>query len=130
MGKPFIDAGAPVEQPDSHEDARQAVIHPALRELLEAAQADREQAAVTIQAAQKQAQQTQMQAAQMLAVALKALGNRALIALASLFTLLTVGSVFGLWMSIPEPTVTQLVGMGMYAVFVLLINLLVVWRKH
>lgn len=58
-------------------------------------------------------------------LALKALSQRALIALESLFTLITVGSAFWLWMSIPEPSVHQLVGLGMYAVFVLAANVIV-----
>lgn len=57
--------------------------------------------------------------------ALKALSQRALIALESLFTLITVGSAFWLWMSIPEPNVHQLVGLGMYAAFVLAANVIV-----
>ncbi len=55
--------------------------------------------------------------------------SETLIALASLFTLLTVASAFVLWLLMPDPNITQLVGMGMYAVFVLLINMLIVWRK-
>lgn len=58
-------------------------------------------------------------------LALKALSQRALIALESLFTLITVGSAFWLWMSIPEPNVHQLVGLGMYAAFVLAANVIV-----
>lgn len=58
-------------------------------------------------------------------LALKALSQRALIALESLFTLLTVGSGFWLWMSIKDPNVYQLVGMGMYAMFVLAANIIV-----
>lgn len=128
MARPFIDAG-PADDGEEVEKTQGATIHPALRELIEAAQVDRQRAGQTLQQAQAQAQQSQMQSAAMIAVALKALSQKALIALASLFTLLTCGSAFWLWMSIPEPTVTQLVGMGMYAVFILLTNLLVVWRK-
>lgn len=130
MGRPFIDAGPAQEADEGEGQQTQApVFHPALRELIEAAQADRAKAAVTVQVAQQQAAQTQMQAAQVLAVALKALSQKALIALATLFTLLTVGSAFVLWLLIPEPTVPQLVSLGIYSVFILLINLLVVWRK-
>ena len=58
-------------------------------------------------------------------LALKALSQRALIAIADLFTLLTVFSAFWLWHSIPEPTVFQLIGLGMYALFVLAANVIV-----
>ena len=53
----------------------------------------------------------------MLTLALKALSQRALVALADLFTLLTVGSAFWLWASIPAPNAYQLVALGMYAAF-------------
>lgn len=128
MGRPFIDRG-PAEDEPAEEQTQGTVFHPALQELIEAAKVDRQRAGQTLQQAQAQAQQSQMQSAAMIAVALKALGQKALIALASLFTLLTVASAFTLWLLMPDPNVTQLVGMGMYAVFVLLINMLIVWRK-
>lgn len=128
MGRPFIDRG-PAEDEPAEEQAQGTVFHPALQELIEAAKVDRQRAGQTLQQAQAQAQQSQMQSAAMIAVALKALSQKALIALASLFTLLTVASAFILWLLVPDPNVTQLVGMGMYAVFVLLINMLIVWRK-
>lgn len=65
------------------------------------------------------------QAAAVLFLALKALSQRALAALADLFCLLTVGSGFVLWMSLPDPNAYQLVSMGMYAAFVLAANVIV-----
>lgn len=58
-------------------------------------------------------------------LALKALSQRALVAVSDLFTLLTVFSAFWLWHSIPEPSIYQLVGLGMYGVFVLAANVIV-----
>lgn len=62
---------------------------------------------------------------ELLRVGLKALSQRTLIALSALFTLLTVGSAFWLFMSIHEPNTMQLIQIGMYAAFVLAINLIV-----
>ena len=60
---------------------------------------------------------------------LKALSQGAAIALANLashlFALLTVGSAFWLWMSIPDPNTNQIVWTGMYAVFVLAANVII-----
>ena len=64
-------------------------------------------------------------AASLLALSLKALSQRALVALESLFTLITVGLVFVVWMSIPEPTTHQIVSMGIFAGFVLAANVIV-----
>ncbi len=64
-------------------------------------------------------------AAGMLALALKALSQRAVVALESCFTLITVTLAFWLWMSIPEPTTHQLVSMGIFAAFVLAANVIV-----
>lgn len=62
----------------------------------------------------------------MLMLGLSALAQRTVIALANLFCLLTVGSVFWLFMSVmPAPTVLQLVGLGMYAVFIGVSNVIV-----
>ena len=66
-------------------------------------------------------------AASLLALSLKALSQRALVALDSMFTLVTVCLVFWVWMSIPEPTTHQIVSMGIFATFVLAAN--VIWRK-
>ena len=60
----------------------------------------------------------------MLLLGLKALSQRALVALSAMFTLLTVGSAFALWWRVlPEPSVLQLVGLGLYAAFVLAIHM-------
>ena len=60
----------------------------------------------------------------MLYLGLKALSQRALVAIAALFTLLTVASAFALWWRVlPDPSVFQLVGLGLYAVFILAIHL-------
>ena len=64
-------------------------------------------------------------AAGLLALALKALSQRAIVALESLFTLITVGLVFAVWMSIPQPTTHQIVSMGIFAAFVLAANVIV-----
>lgn len=60
-----------------------------------------------------------------LLLALRALSQRFVVALANLFTLLTVGSAFWLWWSIPDPSNTQLASLGMYALFVVAINVIV-----
>jgi hypothetical protein len=62
---------------------------------------------------------------EMLAIGLAALSKRVLVALADLFTLITVGSAFVLWFSIKDPSPTQLGALGMYAVFVLAANWIV-----
>lgn len=61
----------------------------------------------------------------LLLLALKTLSQRMIVALAALFSLLTVGSVFWVWMSIPSPNPFQLISMFMYAMFVLAINWIV-----
>lgn len=59
----------------------------------------------------------------MLMLAFKALSQRALIAASASFTLLMVASAFWLWMvTLPQPSVLQLVGLGGYALFVLAIE--------
>lgn len=55
----------------------------------------------------------------MLNIALKTMSQRALIAVASLFNLAAGASVFVLAMSMPAPSVYQLVLLGMYAIFIL-----------
>ena len=60
-----------------------------------------------------------------LMLALKALSQRALIALDNMFTLITVSLVFWLFKSIPEPNTYQLVGLGIFALFVLAANVIV-----
>ena len=61
----------------------------------------------------------------MLTLALKALSQRALVAIADLFTLLTVGSAFWLWASIPAPNDRQIIALSIYACFVLAANYIV-----
>lgn len=60
-----------------------------------------------------------------LAFSLKALSQRALVAIADLFTLTTVFSAFYLWWSIPDPNQQQIVSLTIYAAFVLAANWLV-----
>lgn len=61
-----------------------------------------------------------------LMLGLSALSKRTLVALSNLFTLLTVASAFALWWRVlPEPSVYQLVGLSIYAVFLLIVNWLV-----
>lgn len=60
-----------------------------------------------------------------LVLALKALSQRALIAIDNLFTLITVALVFWLYKSTPDPNTYQLVGLGLFALFVLAANVIV-----
>ena len=56
----------------------------------------------------------------LLLMSLRALSQRAVVALSALFTLALAGSAFALWWSVlPNPSVLQLAGLGMYAGFVL-----------
>ncbi len=68
-------------------------------------------------------------AIRMMQLALGALSQRALVALASLFTLLTVSSVFALWYLTPDPTQTQIISLSIYALFILAINYLNMRRR-
>ena len=62
---------------------------------------------------------------QALMMGLGALSQRTIVALSRLFTLLTVGSAFWLWLSIPDPNTYQLIELAMYATFVLAANFIV-----
>lgn len=62
---------------------------------------------------------------QILMLSLKVLSQRAVIALADLFTLMTVASVFWLWYSIHEPNLHQIIALTIYALFVLAANVIV-----
>ena len=63
---------------------------------------------------------------QALMLGLGALSKRAVVALQSMFVLLATGSAFALWWSVlPSPTVLQLTGLGMYALFVLAASVIV-----
>ena len=70
-------------------------------------------------------QQEQAVATKMIYMALAALGQRFVVALASCFTALTVAAAFTLWLLIPDPNTKQLISMGMFAFFVLAINIIV-----
>ena len=61
----------------------------------------------------------------MVTIGLKALSQRALTAVSDLFTLITVGSAFWLWSTIPEPNDRQIASLTIYALFVLAANYLV-----
>ena len=62
---------------------------------------------------------------EMLRMGLAALSKRALVALASLFSLLTAASAFWLWFLTPRPDVYQIVSLTIYSLFILAINYLV-----
>jgi hypothetical protein len=63
---------------------------------------------------------------QTLLLGLGALSKRAVIALQSLFVLLATASAFVLWWSVlPNPSVLQLTGLGMYALFALAASVIV-----
>lgn len=68
-------------------------------------------------------------AVRLIQMALVALSQRAVVALADLFTLLTVGSAFWLWWSIPSPNDRQIIALSIYALFVLAANWIVRGRK-
>ena len=63
-------------------------------------------------------------ATQALVLALKALSQRALIAVDNLFTLISVCLVFVLFRSFPTPDTYQLVGLGIFSLFVLAANVI------
>jgi hypothetical protein len=60
---------------------------------------------------------------------LKTLSQRTLVAMSKMVGLATIASVFWLFMSIPNPSTYQLIWGGMYAVFILLFNVLVFYRR-
>ncbi len=61
----------------------------------------------------------------MLTIALKALSQRALTAATDLFSLLTIGTCFWLWASIPEPNDRQILSLALYGLLILAINVIV-----
>ena len=61
----------------------------------------------------------------LLLLGLKTVSQRAIAAIADLFTLVTVGSAFWLWMSIHDPDPNQLIALAMYGCFVLAANWIV-----
>ena len=74
-----------------------------------------------------EAAEAESKAVDFLLLLLKPLSQKTLIALGNCFSLLTVLSVF--WLSLVivphDPTLYQLVGLGGYALFVVLVNLIV-----
>ena len=64
-------------------------------------------------------------AASAIGLALKALSQRAIAATRDVFTLLSVGSGFWLWNSIPNPSTTQIISLSLYALFILSANVIV-----
>lgn len=74
---------------------------------------------------------TQATATTMLLLALQALSKRAVIALESCFTLITVALVFWVSLAILEnPTNNQLAGLAIFSIFVLIANYLVLKRTR
>ena len=66
-----------------------------------------------------------------LMLALKALSQRAVVALEACFTLVTVLLVWALWWRIiDEPTTNQIAALTLFAAFVLLANVLVLFRRR
>jgi len=63
---------------------------------------------------------------QTLMLGLGALSKRAIVALQSMFVLLATGSAFVLWWSVmPNPSILQLTGLSIYAMFVLAASVIV-----
>jgi hypothetical protein len=69
-------------------------------------------------------------ATNVLLLSLRALSQRALIALDGLFVLITTMSAFWLWLvTMPEPSILQLVGLGLYGILIVCLNVLVLRRR-
>lgn len=64
-----------------------------------------------------------------LLLALKALSQRFVIAVANLFTFVTVFGVWWLWRSIPDPSPTQIMALSIYATFTLAVSIIVSRRR-
>lgn len=61
--------------------------------------------------------------AQALTIALSALSQRAVVALAALFSILLAASVFALyWKVLPNPTYESLAGLALYSVFIIALH--------
>jgi hypothetical protein len=61
--------------------------------------------------------------AQALTIALTALSNKAVVALASLFSVALAASVFALyWKVLPDPSINSLIGLGCYSVFIVALH--------
>lgn len=64
-----------------------------------------------------------------LLMALRALSQRTIIAISNLFVLAAAGSAFWLWyVTLPQPSVPQLVGLGLYGMLILALTHLVLRR--
>ena len=61
----------------------------------------------------------------LLALGLQTLSQRALTSIKALFTCGSVASAFWLWLSIPDPSVLQIISLSLYAIFVLTANVIV-----
>lgn len=62
--------------------------------------------------------------------ALKALSQRTLIAISNLFVLAAAGSAFWLWLvTLPSPSIQQLIGLGLYGLLMLALVHLVLRRR-
>ena len=73
----------------------------------------------------------QQAATGILMLALRALSQRAVVAVGHLFVLFTAASAWWLWMTtLPQPTVQQLVGLGLYGLLILALNYLVLSRTR
>jgi hypothetical protein len=65
-------------------------------------------------------------ATNVLMMALRALSQRAVIALMNLFCLITALSAFYLWLvTMPSPSILQLVGLALYGILIVGLNILV-----
>ena len=60
-----------------------------------------------------------------LTLGLKTLSQRALAATKDVFTLLSVGTIFWVWNDHPDPSITQIVSLSLYATFILAANVIV-----
>lgn len=65
-----------------------------------------------------------------LMLALQALSKRFVLALEALFTLFTVGLAWYLWSVIPDPNTNQIVSLGIFAAFLIVINFMVLHRRR
>lgn len=69
-------------------------------------------------------------ATSMLLLALRALSQRTIVALSNLFVLLTAASAWWLWMvTLPQPSIPQLVGLALYGALILALDYLVLTRR-
>lgn len=69
-------------------------------------------------------------ATSILFTALRALSQRTLIAISNLFVLAAAGSAFWLWLvTLPAPSIQQLVGLGLYGLLMLALVHLVLRRR-